>query len=75
MLILIFLILGILILLDGILGLFSNESLPPLFKVILGLMCIFLVFLPLLAHSIETQARAKTTKMAKSDGLHKGEDP
>jgi hypothetical protein len=37
-------------------------------------MWIFSVFLPLLARRIETQARAKTPKMAQSDGLHKGED-
>jgi lipopolysaccharide export LptBFGC system permease protein LptF len=56
-LMLVILILGVLILLDGVLGLFSNESFPPLFKVILGPMCIFLVFLLVLTHHIEMQAR------------------
>ncbi len=56
-LMLVILVLGVLILLDGILGLSSNEPLPPLFKVILGPMCILLVCLLVLTHHIGTQAR------------------
>jgi len=61
--ILIFLILRILILLGGILGFFTKESLPPLFKVILGPMCIFSVFLLVLTHHTKTQVRAKMTEV------------
>ena len=47
---LIILILGVLILLDGMLGLVFEKSIPPLFKVMVGSTCILLVFLLILVN-------------------------
>ena len=47
---LIILILGVLILLDGMLGLVFEKPIPPLFKVMVGSTCILLVFLLMLTN-------------------------